>query len=89
MSHYELADSYWCCSKAGIVTIEPDLERASEWMFTVDGRMVGHGYYSAEELADHVARHQTGEAWWDEQSRHVRVPSHISEWTVGRPADRG
>ena len=85
MSRYELADGFWCKTRVGIVTIEPDIARASEWMFLVEGKMVGHAYYSAEELADRMARHQTGEPHWDDDLKHVNTPPHLSEWIRGCP----
>ena len=82
---YELEDSYWCMTRIGIVSIEADMDRPSEWMFKIEGEMVGHRYYSAEDLATRLARHQTGEDDWDVECLSVSVPDHIDRWHRGLP----
>lgn len=86
---FEIEDSYWCHTRIGIVTIERDINSDSLWMFTLEGEMVGHRYYSAEELADRMAKHQTGEEEWDSECRSISVPEHIDRWHRGQPGVTG
>ena len=86
---HELADSYWCMTRIGIVTIERDINSDSMWMFTVEEGMVGHRYHSAEELADRLSKHETGEKEWDVDCKSVSIPDHISRWHRGRPGVTG
>jgi hypothetical protein len=79
---------FYRTTQVGVITIEQDLDRASEWMFAIDGVMVGHGYHSAEHLAFLLSDHETGEQEWDKHYRSVHVPAEISRWIKGRPEEQ-